>query len=384
VPGDAPHCNTLESFKTTIYGRRPTAPRDVSATLLDEYEPRTGVCRQQWRLELALETQVHRSVVMVDRPAAARPRGVFLGLNFRGNHACDADPRIIDPSLRDDVGEIFYEGLREPIDLPVRRGSTAHRWPLASIVQRGYAVVTACYLQLGPDSPAFLSEGIFPMLQPDRAPADEGHDYGAIAVWAWYLSRIVDAIHEGHIGGFEESPIAAVGHSRLGKTALWAAALDRRFAAAIGNNSGCMGAALSRAVGETPELLARVRPYWFASRFAQDLLNGGRLPVDQPELLRLIAPRPLYIASASEDDPADPEGEFLSLQTASRRWNPTGNPWEMQFPKPGETRWHPRLPLGYHLRRGDHDMLAWDWERWLEFADRWLTSAGDTPSGADE
>lgn len=383
MPRDAPHCNILESFKTTIYGRSPTAPREVTATLLDEYEPRAGVRRQQWRLELVLESQVHRSVVMVDRPAGARPRGVFLGLNFRGNHACDADPRIIDPSLRDDVGEIFYEGLREPIDVPVQRASKAHRWPLASIVQRGYAVVTACYLQLGPDSPAFLSEGILPMLQPNRAPTDDDHDYGAIAVWAWYLSRIVDAIHGGHISGLAESPIAVVGHSRLGKTALWAAALDRRFAAVISNNSGCMGAALSRGIGETPELLARIRPYWFTSQFAQGLLDGRRLSVDQPELLRLIAPRPLYIASASKDDAADPEGEFLSLRTASTCWSSTANPWETRFPDAGEIRWHPYLPLGYHLRRGGHDMLAWDWERWLEFADRWLVFAEDTPRGAD-
>src|SRR5699024_1553394 len=126
------------------------------------------------------------------------------------------------------------------------------------------------------------------------------------------------------------------------------------------------------------EVLARIRPYWFTSRFEEEVLGGGRLPVDQDDLLAAIAPRPLYVASASEDHNADPQGEFLSLLRASQRWSSTGTPWTTSFPDPGESRWNEELPLGFHLRAGVHEMLPWDWDRWLDFTDRWVASGSQS------
>ena len=368
---------SLELFAAEIYGPAPPPPNNVAVTLLDDHVRHGTIRRQQWALDLTVDGGTHRSVLMVDSPVDCRAKAVFVGLNFRGNHACDDDPRIIDPAEGTDAGDIHYEGLREPIELPVRRGSLAHRWPTFRIVERGYAVVTACYLQLGPDSPHFATTGLSSLLQGRPARDDGLLPAGAIAIWAWYLSRILDAIEDGQIDGVQGSPVIAVGHSRLGKTALWAAARDTRFAAVISNNSGCMGAALSRPVGETPQLLAEVRPQWFAPRFSELLLGDGALSVDQPDLLAMIAPRPLYVASASDDDPADPEGELVSLLRASAAWGDDGSPWSPSFPAPGGSRWHAERPLGYHLRQGGHEMEEWDWERWLDFADRWIVGAPD-------
>ena len=367
---------SLDLFMTEIYGPVPPPPHGVTVTVLDDHV-HGAIRRQQWALDLTLERGTHRSIVMVDRPIEQRPKAVFLGLNFRGNHACDDDPAIIDPAERDDAGSIHYEGLREPIELPVQRGSLAHRWPISRVVERGYAVATACYLQIGPDSPQFARTGLVPLLPDPANEADSPQSIGALSVWAWYLSQVLDVLKDGRIHGAQESPIIAVGHSRLGKAALWAAALDTRFAAVVSNNSGCMGAAMSRPVGETPELLADVRPQWFTPRFGERLLGGGALSVDQPDLLSMIAPRPLYVASASEDDPADPEGEFLSLVWAAEAWDGAEKPWRPSFPGPGGKRWHPERPLGYHLRSGEHEMREWDWKRWLEFADRWIDGAPD-------
>ena len=160
-----------------------------------------------------------------------------------------------------------------------------------------------------------------------------------------------------------------IGHSRTGKTALWAAAQDERFAIAISNNSGAGGAALARrifgeAVTHSPEI-------WFCRNYRRFANNEAALPVDQHELIALIAPRPVYVASATEDLWADPRGEFLSALHAEPVYRLFGlrglGVSEMPAAdKPvGET-------IGYHLRTGKHDITAYDWQQYLNFADRHL------------
>lgn len=297
------------------------------------------------------------------------PFPALLGLNFEGNHAVDPDPSLPLATCwfpnRPDEGYVDHKATEKS------RGAESTRWPLAMIVDRGYAVVTACYNDIDPDFDDGFRNGIHGLLGGPEG-SRPGDAWGTVAGWAFGLSILLDEL--GTIPEIDAKRVAVWGHSRLGKAALWAGATDERFALVISNESGCGGAALSKRIfGETVGRINDSFPHWFCDNFNKYNENEAALPVDQHELIALIAPRPVLICSAAEDRWADPRGEFLAAKAADPVYRLLGfDGFADEMPEP--LHLVNNSPIGYHIRPGEHDVTVDDWNAFLDFADKHMPS----------
>ncbi len=363
----------LHALAENVYGVTPAGRPDGMHWTTSAPDPRAlggRATRREITVWFGAGGRSRHMRLLVFRPKAAAGRcPVFLGLNVDGNHTVDPDPGI---ALAE--GWVPNERAPGPTDHRANaamRGTWAAHWQIERIVARGYAFATVYSGDLCPDHAGGLEESIAALYSP--TPGDEARAsdaWGAIGVWAWGLSRALDVIAEQP--DLDDARVAVIGHSRFGKAALWAGAQDERFALVISNESGCGGAALSkRAFGETVAAINRVFPYWLAKNFRRYNGREGDLPVDQHELLALVAPRPLYVASAEDDRWSDPRGEFLAAQAASPVYALFGRAGLAPGAMPPVG-----VPVGdsvrYHIRPGPHGMTAEDWARYLDFADRWF------------
>jgi hypothetical protein len=300
-------------------------------------------------------------LLLIYLPHSSKPVPVFLGYNFYGNQTITSEPDITLTSgwiRNNNACKITEHKATE-----ASRGSFVSMWPVKEILSRGYGLVTLNYGDVDPDDNDGFIRGANVLFNQKR----DSTSYGKISVWAWGLSRVMDYLETNKAVDAEK--VAVIGHSRLGKTALWAGASDQRFAMVISNNSGRVGAALTnRIFGEPLDFMHSAIPYWFCDNFGKYTNKESLVPVDQHELIALIAPRPVYVASAEDDLWADPKGEFLSCVGASPVYKFLG---EKGFPvceMPLVN--HPVIgSIGYHIRTGEHDVTLYDWKCYMDFAD---------------
>lgn len=351
----------MDFFLTDVYGHYPQKQVTPRFELLEQSDKALGgkAIRKQVAIHLdGMDTPI---LLLIYQPAGVKGKvPAFVGMNFKGNHQVNIDPEII-------ISDNAPKGKDLGTDAP--RGAASSRWPLEEIVGAGYAVATIYRGDVDPDHDDGFKNGIHPLFYRAGQTKPDAEEWGTIGAWAWGLSRVMDYLEQDK--SIDHKRVAVIGHSRLGKTALWAGATDERFAIAISNDSGCGGAALSaRKVGETVAKINKSFPHWFCDNYNKYNDNEEALLVDQQGLIALIAPRPVYVASATEDTWADPEGEFLSALYASPVYELYGKKGlaVSSMPKPEQ----PSIEgyVGYHIRTGKHDITLYDWQQYIKFANQ--------------
>ena len=345
----------LDFFTRNMHGIRPVErPADLSFSSIAPDREMCGgsIVRKQVRVSFSGPYGKWGFDILAFLPKASRPVPAFI---FICNRALEKN---VDPELT--VKSEFC--------------------PVEAITKRGYAIAIFKNTQLGLDAyhpyvengkvvvqdPPFTN-GFYACFEKERT----YRSWGAISTWAWGASRVMDWIETD--SAFDARHVAVIGHSRGGKTSLWAGATDPRFALVCVNDSGCCGAKLNHVAEGLAETIALdnvVNPHWFCRAFREFNGHDMVVPFDQHWLAALVAPRLLYIASASEDLGAGPWGEFLTARHASPAWELYGKKGLVEEgPYMIETPFQKGC-IGYHLRRGKHSLNLYDWNRYMDFADK--------------
>jgi len=365
---DGRRAELLELFRIWEYGRSPSVRVNTHYECLSTDEHALGgvATRKEVRIGLTGSADgpaFHLLLYLPNtlrRPGLAAP--VFVGLNFFGNHTICSDRGITVSGSWFPNNSITKGRAAEML-----RGISSSSWPVDCILRHGYGVATAYCGEIVPDRADALELGMHRWFRGKGLCGTGSDSWGAISGWAWGLSRAMDYLCQDE--DVDSRKVAIIGHSRLGKAALWAGAQDERFAVVISSNSGCGGAALAmRKFGERVADINTEYPHWFCRNFRQFNDREESLPIDQHELIALIAPRPAYVASAQLDLAADPMGEFLAAYYASDVYEllgATGLP-ARELPAAGT----PLIgSVGYHMRKGQHGITLWDWIQYIAFAD---------------
>jgi len=337
----------LKLYETEIYGHIPANTPKVAWEVVDTDPAAKGNTAIMRKLvgRMGTGSNAPTITVMIYTPSKAGARvPLILLLNFGGG-----------PPVQG------RGGVNAFADPPVAADILARGW--------GYAMVG--YNDIQPDRLNTFNQGVIgTTLKPgqDHPGPDE---WGTIGAWAWGVSRIIDFFETDKL--VDAKKIAVHGHSRLGKTALWASALDERIAAVYSSCSGEMGAALARRDwGETVDDMTQNFPFWFDGNFQKYAGHWNEMPVDAHMLIALSAPRPVYITGGTQDQWADPKGEFLAGVAAGPVYRLLGKK------DLGATELPPLdTPLtsgdiGWHYHTGGHAATAADWKGFLDFVGKYF------------
>ncbi len=332
----------LELFRNHVYGRRPVErPDDLrfETVKVDQAAMEGRATLKEVDIRFSGpggKGQINVSLFIPNNVPRPVPGFILI---------CNRSPRNIDPGRK------------------IRSGY----WPAEEIVQRGYAAAAFHYNDVDPDHHDGFKNGVHGIFDPNEGRGDDA--WGAISAWGWGASRVLDYFESDP--DIDEKRIGVVGHSRGGKAALWCGAEDERFALVISNNSGCTGASLARRKhGERVSQINKSFPHWFCENYKQYNGKEDELPVDQHMLIALMAPRLVYVASASADDWADPRGEFLSCVHAKPVFDLYGITALGTSEMPAAGAFTHEGHVGYHLREGGHNLTEYDWSQFMNFADR--------------
>ena len=350
----------LELYRENIFGHSPEAGTNSTFNVWEVATNALGgtATRKQVEINFSGTPSGPFAHLLLYTPAGKISAPTFLCLQFSGNYTVIDDPAVA--IFPDWTGKT---GLPAMPKNPVR-GAAARNWKIAETLARGYGIALIDYREIEPDLPngAGFKFGLH-----KNFPAPAKNEWGAIGAWAWGASRALDYLATDK--DVDAQRVILFGHSRLGKTVLWAGAQDTRFAAVIANCSGEMGASLSRRdYGETVNDVAKHFPYWMCGNFQQFSNHWSNLPVESHCLISLIAPRPLFLNCGSEDKWGDPLGEFLAAHAATPVYELLGKTGitETNFPPLDQPLWH---DLTFNCHDGKHDVLPADWDKFLDFAD---------------
>jgi dienelactone hydrolase len=330
----------LELFRTNVYGRVPNTPytKNYKIVNLDPNAMNGDATLKQVDITIASggKSLVINLTLFVPNKVR-KPAPAFLLINNRG-----------------------------PVNTDPTRKEKSEFWPAEELIARGYAIAAFYNADVDPDKFDNFQNGIHGILDRGQR-ADDA--WGTIAAWAWGASRCLDYFETDK--DIDAHRVAVVGHSRGGKTALWAGAEDQRFAMVVSNESGCGGAALARRrLGETVAMINKSFPHWFCMNYRKYNDNENALPVDQHMLIALIAPRAVYVACADQDLWGDPRGSYLALYNALPVYKllRTGSDLPLDMPPLNHQVMSGKVT--FHIRDGVHNMLIKDWKFFMDLADR--------------
>lgn len=347
-------------FEEFQFGKAPEAPDKLAFNVFDEGTLALDgkAIRKQITVYLTNDTSDHKMDILIYIPAdAKKPVPLFFNLSFSPNATVADDPGIKADKMWGRAGE----------RIPVDRGRSFGRLDINRFLSQGIGFATVYYGDIEPDFPEGIKYGIRGHYLKDGQDYPAPNEWGAISAWAWGLSRAMDYFEKD--AQIDDEKVAVFGISRLGKTVLWAGALDLRFGMVIASCSGEGGAAISRRLyGETINHMTHPTRffYQFAGNWRNFKDDPSTSPVDAHMLVSLIAPRPLLLQTGDTDKWSDPKGEFLAAVAAEPVYNLFGKKGleTEEMPEAGV----PVLnDLGYFMHSGGHGALPGDYDIFIQF-----------------